>query len=200
MPFCCVDVEAASQTPVVRKPATRTGSWFSGPEQNNERGNSLVAVERSLRDRLSRIRPSTPEIDFWAALGSQGASWLINQIDAAGGDLGRIWVIGTVLTRIPGSEEPILRALEGSPSDEVADILLSALADMPVVRQERLRRVLRRYLHHRDEAVRIRAATATSQLVVDSDARNLLLNALQCEMEEDVRYTLEDLVGQRSQD
>lgn len=135
------------------------------------------------------------EYQAWKSFGQGGAWWLIDRL-ATASETRQLWGVSNILSAMsPTSIRPILSTLEGKPSVEQADVLLSALAGMPreVVEVETgcILPVLERYLAHEDESVRLQAVSATAALE-PTLATSLLQDALAWEQDEDVRAMINE--------
>ena len=148
-----------------------------------------------LGGRYTKPAERLEEIGFWRQAGSAGARWLIREAEHTS-SLTQAWGIADVLASM-GAEavDPIMESLACGASDELADMMLSALGAMSATdvatRADQVAGSLRVFLRHPDESVRSKAAAATSVLPVQSAAA-MLQSRLTEETNPDVRAAIQD--------
>jgi hypothetical protein len=141
------------------------------------------------------------EYRFWQQLGAAGAGWLILRVEHAQ-TLTQAWGIADVLAAIgPAAIDPICESLAANPSEELADVLLSAIGGMSPTRVEPWADViagnLRVFLRHPDDAVRSKAVAATSILPA-ATALTILTDRRGDETDDSVLSAIDDEIARRS--
>ena len=141
------------------------------------------------------------EYRFWQQLGAAGARWLIQRVEHAK-TLTQAWGIADVLASIgPPAIDPISESLAANPSEELADVLLSAFGGMSLARVEPwaddITGNLRVFLRHPDDAVRSKAVAATSILPAAA-AVMILQDRRRDETDDNVLTAIDDEIERRS--
>jgi hypothetical protein len=184
---------------------------FSQSPASSHEAVTLRAIEPVLRNRFARFKLAavarrTPEekareIGFWRRLRGPAAAWLIERLSEPQ-SITTSWAVSDMLAAMaPDSVGPIVETLEGRPAEAQADALLSAVGglDPDAVGKDasRLLNVIRRYMRHADDMIRVRAVGATNALD-EEQAIALLRDALTKEADPAVRTEMEDMIEERS--
>ena len=191
-----------------RRPSTSVGNI---DDEEQIMANVIAATEPEMVTRLRNVgqlngpygdpAKRAQEYALWNQLGPAGARWLIRRAGNSR-NLAQAMGIADILAGLGAiAVGPISDALQLNISEELADVLLSALGGIAHEQFEpwtpNISIRLRQFLAHPDDAIRSRAVAATVVLPV-ARARDLLQDRLQTEIDDDIREAIRAEIQRRA--